>query len=62
MAWALHLKGEIKLILSFYCLLNIHLLPSECRNAQVLTAAIEEESEQLTFFLRFSLVLENSHI
>lgn len=50
MAWALYLKGEIKLILSFYCLLNIHLLPSECRNAQVLTAAIEEESEQLTFF------------
>lgn len=61
MAWTLFLKGEIKLLFIVFPRYTSYLLNVQIY-AQVLIAVIEEESEQLTFFLRLSLVLENSHI
>lgn len=60
MAWALYLMEEIKFLLFAFSLYTYYLLNVEIY--QVLTAVIEEESEQITFLLRFSFVLENSHI
>lgn len=60
MAWALYLMEEIKFLFFAFSLYTYYLLNVEIY--QVLTAVIEEESEQITFLLRFSFVLENSHI
>lgn len=52
MAWALYQKGEIKLLLIAFSRYTYYLLNVEIY-AQVLTAVMEEESEQLAFLFFF---------